>query len=256
MNNIYLEIENILKQHRPSALCIITETKGSTPRKAASKMIVFANAEIIGTVGGGAIEKQIIVDAQQVIERNIPLKKVYQLEADLNMHCGGMMEVYIEPLLHTNNLYIFGAGHVGKALANFAKNIDFNIAFFDWRDIDFTEEESANYQFIKGDYLESIEKAPFDTNTFSVIVTPSHEFDEKILFKLGKKPHAYIGMIGSKRKVEGVKKNLLQSGLYSEEEIAHIDMPIGIPIAVETPNEIAVSILAKLIDVRNSKNKS
>jgi xanthine dehydrogenase accessory factor len=72
---------------------------------------------------------------------------------------------------------------------------------------------------------------------------------------LGKKPHAYVGMIGSKRKVEGVKKNLLATEGYSEEEISGIDMPIGIPINVETPQEIAVSILAKLIDVKNSKNK-
>lgn len=255
MKNIYLEIENIIKNHQPSALCIITGTKGSTPRKAASKMIVFANSEIIGTVGGGAIEKQIIKDALLVIEQNLPLKKEYKLEADLNMHCGGIMEVYIEPLLKTNNLFIFGAGHVGKALANFAKDLEFNIIFFDWREINFTEDESANYQFIKGDYLESIEKTIFDSNTFSVIVTPSHEFDEQILNVLGKKPHAYLGMIGSKRKVEGVKKNLLSSGLYTEEEIARFDMPIGIPISVETPNEIAISILAKLIDVRNSKNK-
>ncbi|MFZ4398604.1 MAG: XdhC family protein [Bacteroidales bacterium] len=256
MNNIYLEIENILKQHRPSALCIIIDSKGSTPRKAASKMIVFANAEIIGTVGGGAIERQIIEDALMVIENNKAFKKEYKLEADLNMHCGGIMEVYIEPLLQTNNLYIFGAGHVGKALARFAKDLDFNISFFDWRDIVFTTEETNDYQFIKGDYLESIEKTIFDSNTFSVIVTPSHEFDEQILSVLGKKPHAYLGMIGSRRKVEGVKKNLLHSGLYTEEEINRFDMPIGIPIAVETPNEIAVSILAKLIDVRNSKNIS
>ncbi|MEI6695721.1 MAG: XdhC/CoxI family protein [Bacteroidota bacterium] len=255
MNNIYLEIENILKLHRPSALCVIIETKGSTPRKAASKMIVFANNEIIGTVGGGAIEKQVIADALKVIEQNKPLKKAYQLEADLNMHCGGMMEVYIEPLLQTNNLYIFGAGHVGKALAKFAKDLNFQITFFDWREISFTDEEAADYHFIKDDYLEGIKKAVFDTNTFSVIVTPSHEFDEQILSVLGKKPAAYIGMIGSRRKVEGVKKNLLQSGLYSKEEIEGFDMPIGIPINVETPDEIAISILAKLIDVRNSKNK-
>ncbi len=254
MNNIYQEIENILKQHRPSALCIITETKGSTPRKAASKMIVFANAEIIGTVGGGAIEKQVIADALQVIEQNTPIKKVYKPKTDLSMHYGGNIEVYIEPLLQTNNLYIFGAGHVGRALAKLAKDLDFNITFFDWRDINFTEEESANYNYVKGDYLESIEKAVFNTNTFSVITTPSHESDEQILSVLGKKPHAYVGMIGSKRKVEGIKKNLLQSG-YTEEEIAGLNMPVGIPIRVETPNEIAISIAAKLIDVRNSKNK-
>jgi xanthine dehydrogenase accessory factor len=255
MNNIYLEIDNILKQYRPSALCIITETSGSTPRKATSKMIVFANAEIIGTVGGGAIEKQVIADALQAIEQNIALKKTYKLETDLNMHCGGTMEVYIEPLLQCSNLYIFGAGHVGKALAKFAKDLDFNITFFDWRDINFTEAEALAYHFVKGDYIESIGKANFDKNTYAVIVTPSHEFDEKIVSILGKKPHAYVGMIGSKRKVDGVKKNLLANEGYSEEEIAEIDMPIGIPINVETPQEIAISILAKLIDVRNSKNK-
>jgi xanthine dehydrogenase accessory factor len=124
MDNIYLEIENILKQHLPSALCIITETHGSTPRKAMSKMIVFANAEIIGTVGGGAIEKQVIADALLSIEQNTAFKKLYKLETDLNMHCGGTMEVYIEPLLQSSNLYIFGAGHVGKALAKFAKDLD------------------------------------------------------------------------------------------------------------------------------------
>lgn len=255
MNNIYIDIENIIKQHLPSALCIVTETKGSTPRKAGSKMIVFENGSISGTVGGGAIEKQVIADALQVIKNNNPVKIFYKLETDLSMHCGGNMEVYIEPLLQSNNLYIFGAGHVGKAVANFAKELDFNITFFDWRDIEFTSDELSTFTFIKGDYLECIDKVNFDKNTYSVIVTPSHEFDEQILAKLGKKPFAYLGMIGSKRKVAGVIKNFTDNNLFTEAEISEFDMPIGIPLNVETPNEIAVSIVAKLIDVRNSKNK-
>jgi len=255
MNNIYIDIQDIIKQHQTSALCIVISTSGSTPRKAGSKMIVFENGRIKGTVGGGAIEKQVITDALTVIKNKNPLKIQYKLEADLSMHCGGNMEIYIEPLIQSNKLYIFGGGHVGKAVANFAKELDFNITIFDWRDIEFSEEELATYTFIKGDYLESIDNMPFDINTYSVIVTPSHEFDEKILAKLGKKPFAYLGMIGSKRKVAGVVKEFLEKKLFSEQEIAEFDMPIGIPLNVETPNEIAVSIIAKLIDVRNSKNK-
>ncbi len=253
MNNIYIEIENIIRNKIASALCIITETSGSTPRKTGTKMIVYENNTISGTIGGGAIEKQVITDALNVIKLNEPLKKYYHLEKELNMQCGGNMEVYIEPLVHNNNLYIFGAGHVGKAVANFAKELDFNITFFDWRDIEFTEKELSEYSFIKGDYLESIDKVNFNNNTYSVILTPSHEFDEQILAKLGKKPFAYLGMIGSKRKVAGVVKKFIDMKLYKEEEIAKFDMPIGIPIKAETPNEIAVSIIAKLIEVRNSK---
>ena len=255
MNSIYFDIETMIKQHQASALCIVIETKGSTPRKAGSKMIVSQNGKIYGTIGGGAIEKQVIADALEVIKKNSPSKIYYKLEADLSMQCGGNMEVYIEPLFPSNNLYIFGAGHVGKAVANFAKELDFNITFFDWRDIEFTENELSDYHFIKGNYLENIENVTFDNNTYSVIVTPSHEFDEQILEKLGKKPFAYLGMIGSKRKVAGVVKKFIDNKLFTEEEIKRFDMPIGIPLNVETPNEIAISIVAKLIDVRNSKNK-
>ena len=255
MNNIYIDIENVIKKRLKSALCIVTETKGSTPRKAGSKMIVFTNGQILGTVGGGAIEKQVIDDAIKVIHTNSCIKKYYQLENDLSMHCGGNMEIFIEPLVQNNNLYIFGAGHVGKAVARFAKEFDFNITFFDWRDIEFTQDEIKDFTFIKGDYVESIGQANFDTDTYSVIVTPTHEYDELILSILGKKPFAYLGMIGSKRKVAGVIKNFTEKKLFNDEEISKFDMPIGIPFNVETPNEIALSIVAKLIDVKNSKNK-
>lgn len=253
MNNLYIEIENIIRNNLSSALCIVTETSGSTPRKLGSKMIVYENNKISGTIGGGAIEKQVIADALNVIKNNEPQKKTYQLEKELSMQCGGNMEVYIEPLIQTYNLYIFGAGHVGRAVAKYAKDMNFNIFLLDWREIDFSENELHDYHFIKADLAESIEKLNFDNRTFSIILTPTHETDEKVLALLGKKPFAYLGMIGSKRKVAVIAKKLIDYYNYTEEEITRIDMPIGIPIKAETPNEIAISIIAKLIDVRNSK---
>lgn len=253
MNNLYIEIENIIRNNLKSALCIVTETSGSTPRKVGTKMIVYENNKISGTIGGGAIEKQVIVDAIDAIKNNEPQKRLYQLEKELSMQCGGNMEVYIEPLIQTNDLYIFGAGHIGKAVANYAKDLNFNIFIIDWRDVEFTESERQNYHYIKGDLTESIENLKFDSNTYSIILTPTHETDEEVLAILGKKPFAYLGMIGSKRKVAVISKKLIDNYNYTEKEITKFDMPIGIPIKAETPNEIAVSIIAKIIDVRNSK---
>jgi len=252
MNSLFASIYESVKNRKPSALCIVVETKGSTPRKKGAKMIVYSDGIITGTIGGGAIEKQVISDALEVIKTGKALKKNYQLEDDLSMHCGGAMEIYIESLIDVLKLNIFGAGHVGRALAKFASNFDFQINIFDWRDIDFNEEEMSYINYIKGDYFDSINNFNFDSNSYNVILTPSHEYDEKILEILARKPHYYLGMIGSRRKVALVKKNLIENCGFTEEEISNIDMPIGVPIKVETPDEIAISILAKIIDVKNS----
>ncbi len=253
MNNLFANIYESVKKRNPCALCIVVDTKGSTPRKKGAKMLVYSDGSINGTIGGGAIEKQVIIDALEVIKSGNFLKKNYKLEDDLNMRCGGAMEIYIESIIDVMNLNIFGGGHVGKALAKFASFFDFQINIFDWRDIDFIEEERVYINFIKGDYFESIENFNFNENSYNVIVTPSHEFDEKILEILARKPFAYLGMIGSRRKVALIKKNFIENLGFTEEEISNIDMPIGIPIKGETPDEIAISIIAKIIDVKNSR---
>jgi xanthine dehydrogenase accessory factor len=255
MNNLFADIYESIKNRKPFALCIVVDTKGSTPRKKGAKMMVYNDGNITGTIGGGAVEKQVINDALNVIKTGKALKKTYQLEEDLSMHCGGEMEIFIESLVDLLNLNIFGGGHVGRALAKLAKNFDFQINIFDWRDIDFSDEEKSYINFIKGDYFETIDAFDFNEYSFNVIVTPSHEYDEKILEVLMKKPYAYLGMIGSRRKIALVKKNFIENLGISEEAISNIDMPIGIPIKVETPEEIAVSILAKIIDVKNSRQQ-
>lgn len=169
------------------------------------------------------------------------------------MHCGGSMEVYIEPINPPRKLFIFGAGHIGKALAGFAKELDFGVSLFDPRENIFAEKTFEGCNCINKDYFEAIEEAAFDENTYLVIVTPKHVYDEEILAVVARKPHAYAGMIGSRRKVELLRKRFLEEKILTEEQLNDIDMPIGIRLKVETPQEIAISILAKLIDVRNSR---
>ncbi len=251
--NIYQHIPGFLEKHKSAALCIVTDTEGSTPRKMGSKMLVAPDGTILGTVGGGAIEQQVIEEAIQVIKTHKSQKKYYLLEEELRMQCGGNVEVYIEPIGTKAKLFIFGAGHVGKALAFFAHKLDFEITLLDFRPIDFTEEEKEYGRFVYGDYFESLETMPYDDNTYIAIMTPSHEHDFELLRRLGKKPFGYLGMIGSNRKVARAKEQLMGEEYFTKEEFDAFDTPMGIAIAAESPDEIAISILAKIIDVRNQK---
>ena len=252
MKNIYSELNELIKSGKNAALCIVVETKGSTPRKAGSKMIVFNDKTIVGTIGGGSIEFNVIEKAVKVLENNSPQKFTFNLENDLDMTCGGYVEVYIEPVFPLPKLFIFGAGHVGKAVAEFASKTGFEITLFDEREGIFDNISLQNSNFVQGNYFEEIEKTNFDNNTYLVVTTPKHAYDEEITAICAKKPHAYLGMIGSKRKVATAKKVFLEEKGLSTEEIEEIDMPIGIEFAAQTPEEIAISIVAKLIDVKNT----
>ncbi len=255
MENIYTSILDAQKKGQRAALCIVIETAGSAPQKPGAKMLVYENGTIAGTIGGGSIEKQVIETALEILKKSTPQKIKFNLDTDLSMHCGGIMEIYIEPLTQFPKLYIWGAGHVGKAVAHAVKNMGFTIYLIDFRENIFSEEEKNIATCIQKDYFTAIDEIQFDHNTYSVIVTPNHSYDEELLAKLAKLPHAYIGMIGSIRKVALAKKRFLEERILTEEELSKVDMPIGIKIAAETPEEIAISIVAKLIDVKNTLKK-
>lgn len=252
MQSIFSKAEELKNEQTQAAICIVVDTKGSTPRKQGAKMIVYADGGIFGTIGGGSIEKEVAEKALEIIAKGKPEKCVFNLGADLGMHCGGYMEVYIEPIGNTQKLYIFGAGHIGKALAGFAKALDFAVTLFDPREDIFTGKEFEQCNCINKDYSEAIKEAVFDGNTYCVIVTPKHTYDEDILAQVAPKPHAYVGMIGSSRKVDLLKKRFMAENILTAGELDSIDMPIGIKLHAESPQEIAICILAKLIDVRNS----
>lgn len=251
MHSIFQKIEEIKAEGRPAVLCIVISTSGSTPRKAGSKMIVFADGTVWGTIGGGSVEKDVTSKALELMSGGKPQKFAFHLQDDLNMHCGGEMEVYLEPICQSQNLYIFGGGHIGRALSKMAVDLGFAVTIIDPRPEIF-KEDFPSCTLMNQDYFEAIEQIPFNGQSYLVIVTPKHSYDEDILARVVRKPHHYIGMIGSGRKIALLRKRFQEENLLTKEELDTVDMPIGIKMNAETPQEIAVSILAKLIDVRNS----
>lgn len=253
MSSLYQKIINIEKSGVIAAVCTIIATKGSAPRKTGAKMLVYKNGSIDGSIGGGALEKKVIEQALEVLKNNSAQIVSHNLVNELAMCCGGTVELFIEPIMNRKKLYIFGAGHCGKALAKFAVDLDFDVTLIDERYDAFEGIDNSEYALIKEHHATAIENLNFDENTYVVILTYNHSFDREILALTSKKKHGYIGMIGSLRKVAIAKKNIVSSNILNEQEVNEIDMPIGLDIKAITPQEIAISILAKLIEVRNKK---
>ena len=216
-------------------------------------MLVYSNGSIHGTIGGGALEKKVIEQALGMLKNNAAIIVKHNLLNELAMCCGGTVQLFIEPIMNKKKLFVFGAGHCGKALATFAPMLDFNVTLIDERYDAFEGIDFPECIIIQDHHANAIEQLSFDENTFVVILTFNHAYDREILALTSKKVHRYIGMIGSSRKVAIAKKNMLASDILTEKEINKIDMPIGLDIAAITPQEIAISILAKLIEVKNKK---
>jgi xanthine dehydrogenase accessory factor len=250
MIDIFRKLAELSTTGKAAALCTITQTDGSTPRKAGSKMIVTGDGKTFGSVGGGKLEQEAIADALLVIDSGTATQKEYSCGEDNDMHCYGNCVIFFDPLPNNHPLYIFGAGHVGSALANIATKYGFKISVIDHRQELIDGLNTAEINSICSEYSTAIEALEFTPKTFVVVTTPSHESDEEIALKCAQKPHAYLGMIGSKKKVSLAAEFFAKKGL-DEKSIKNIDMPIGVPINCETPEEIAISILARLIDIKN-----
>jgi xanthine dehydrogenase accessory factor len=250
------EIAQIKKGHRKAALCVVVRTSGSTPRKIGAKMLVYETGMISGTIGGGNLEKKVIDQAVKQVEFNESKTFEHRLLQEHQMCCGGTVEVYIEPIQATSRLYIFGAGHTGKALIKLTSRFDFETTIIDDRKEYLDSITELNSKSMLIDFKQGLAHLNFDQNTFIVILTYDHALDRKILAHCLKQPRAYLGMIGSKRKIALTKKMFLKNELATEQELESVDMPMGININAEGPHEIAVSILAKLIEVKNGKKSS
>ena len=249
--NLYNEIEKIRKGSENAALCTIVRTKGSAPRKVGAKMIVKEDSSIIGSIGGGNLEKKVIENALKQINKNESNLFKHDLLHQHNMCCGGSVEIFIEPIQKVNNLYIFGAGHTGNALAKIASLLDFEIFVIDDRKQYMNEMNGQGINKMNLAYSKALPSLPFDNKTYIVIMTYEHSFDRDILAYCIKQPHAYLGMIGSKRKVEVTKKMFEEGKIATKRELEKVDMPMGLNIHSESPEEIAISILAKLITIKN-----
>ncbi len=251
MELICNKILEIIKAGQIAALCTVVNTSGSTPLKTGARMIVWENGRIFGTIGGGPIEYATIENATGVIKAGKPQLFKHNLKVQHDMCCGGQMEIYIEPLMPSKKLFMFGGGHVGKAVVKHALDLNFDITVIDSREEVLSDWGFTGFRTVTGDFPRVLPSLPYDNNTFVVIATLDHPTDNEVLAYCILKPHCYIGMIGSKNKVATIKENLISGGIATEEELSRVDMPIGINIHAITADEIAISILAKLIMERN-----
>jgi xanthine dehydrogenase accessory factor len=254
MTDIYQEIVRIKAEGEEAALVTIVSATGSTPREEGTKMLVRADGSILGTIGGGSLEAQIIEEAAKVIKQGKPKRLHFSLTAkeveEKGMLCGGESEVFIEPILTPPTLYIFGGGHIALPLAKMGKLLGFKIAVIDDR------AEFANPDrfpeadmTLPDDFAKTFPKLKIDKSSYIVIVTRNHQYDDMVLEWAVGTPAKYIGMIGSKTKVETVFSHLLTKGI-SRKQLDRVHAPIGLEIDAQTPEEIAVSILAEIVKIR------
>ncbi len=250
MADIYRKIAELAGQNKKAALCTIVSTKGSTPLKAGAKMIVLEDKTSFGTVGGGSAEYQTIEKATEVINSGESQLINIDLTHTEEAICGGEVEIFVDPIKHNRNLYIFGAGHVGKETARLLQNIDFNITVIDNRENIFDGWNFNGITTVNKDFEQFLKEMQFDSDDFIVILTYNHLFDWDILSYCIDKPHSYIGVISSRKKAATMKEKLGEQGI-SQNVIDSVDMPIGLKIKAKTAEEIAVSIAGKLIEEKN-----
>jgi xanthine dehydrogenase accessory factor len=256
MADIYQEIVRIKEKGEEAALVTIVSATGSTPREEGAKMLVRPDGTIIGTIGGGNLEAQVINEAVGVIKQGKPKRLHMNLTAkeaeETGMICGGDLEVFIEPILTAPTMYIFGGGHISLPLAQIGKLLGFKIAIIDDRaEFASTKRFPEAEMVLAGDFSKAFSKLKIDKTSYIVIVTRGHQNDELVLEWAVGTPAKYIGMIGSQTKVKTVFSHLLAKGV-SKGRLDSVYSPIGLEIGAQTPEEIAVSILAEIIKVRRS----
>jgi xanthine dehydrogenase accessory factor len=244
-----------LRQGKRLTIATIVDAAGSTPRKEGARMAVLEGDELIDSIGGGALEALVIEDARSLILSGGSRVKEYLLKEGnepecTGMICGGRVRVHLQVELPPERLLIFGAGHVGAALAALTPALGFATTVLDDR-AEFLDVS----RFPRQVQLQRLgpgfsgDLPPVDASTYVAIVTRCHRTDLEALRRVLGTPAGYIGLIGSRRKVRLIVERLRREGI-SESRLSGLRSPIGIPIGACTPEEIAVSIAGEMIQVR------
>ena len=250
------EVVDVLEGKRQrAALATVIGRSGSAPQRVGAKLLLHEDGTLVGTVGGGAIEAQVVAACQAAIREGRSSQVQAHLVRDLAMCCGGAMEVFVEYLQPQPRLIVIGAGHVAQALAPLAAAADFRLTVLDERD-----------EMLEHPAFEAMQTGAYDVDELDValpdltdrdyvlIMTHDHARDERALAHLLGRPHRYVGMIGSQRKVHAVLRRVLRREAERgrpRPDLTRVRAPIGLALGGRTPAEIAVSVVAELIAERH-----
>ena len=246
------ELNTANSSGRAFAVAVITAAEGTTPRHPGTKMIVYEDGKQSGTIGGGDIEQAVLSDALACFRTKEPLLKTYPVIQSDGVESGSET-IYIESFFPRSRLILCGAGHVAGKLIPLAKSVGFRVTVIDIRDEAMVRERaSAADEFIlAASWAEGLARVPESDDSYLIACAFNFDQDEEILSHLIRRRSAYIGMLASRYKRETIYNHLMERGI-AEEALSRVHSPIGLSIGAETPEEIALSIAAELVMVRNA----
>lgn len=247
---IFSTVGRYFIERQQFTICTIIKQSGSTPRHLGSKMLVTSDGGITGSVGGGELEHRVITAAIDCLSVGKPTILTYKLD-DLEKGdpgvCGGQVEIFVEPIKLPSQILVIGGGHVGKALVHLAKWLGYYVILSDDRP-EFCDPATVPGadRYIQCSLAEIPQKVKIDASTYVVLTTRGVKIDVPGLPKLLATEPAYIGIIGSKRRWITTREAMIANG-SDPRELDRVNSPIGLNIGAESPEEIAVSIMAEVM---------
>lgn len=254
---LFLDLPALLETHGRASLATVVSATGSTPRDATARMLVLPDGTTRGTIGGGKFESLVIEDARKLLaRRGLPFTRRYDFVPEgpnaFGAVCGGTATVLLEVLERAPRLLVVGAGHCGRALARMAAFAGWEVAVADERPEQLEPAafpEGTRLVLVKEDYSD----LPLPASADSVaLVSRGHVTDGRAFRRLRGVPVAYLGMMGSNAKIKALFDELRAEG-WAEEELKRAHSPIGLDIGAESPEEIAVAIVAELVQARRAR---
>jgi xanthine dehydrogenase accessory factor len=248
---ILAELLNAIDNRQAVALATVVETNRSVPRRAGSKMLVYADSTTSGTIGGGEMEARVVGEALAALTSGKPSQLSYQLvdaaAGDPGV-CGGDVQIFVEPHMPQATVYVIGIGHVGHAVVELARWLGYRVVAWDDRaDLAATADASiSDVEVRTGTIVDALVASPIDEHTMVVMTTRNVGLGVEILPPLLASSASFIGIMGSKRRWDITRQKLADAG-EAEDKLSRVKSPIGLDIKAETPTEIAVSIMAEVI---------
>lgn len=254
MNDVALlrRCAELAEAAKPFVLVTLIEATGSTPQDAGAKMIVTAEGLDSGTVGGGRVEAKAIDEAHAMLnDGRAQQLHDWNLKADVGMTCGGRVKLFFECLgVSPWKIFVFGAGHVSQALTRLLVGLPCQVTCIDPRNEWLARLPSGIQALHSDEPATQVEAIPAEA--FVLCMTQGHRSDLPVLQRIFQLDHAfpYVGVIGSKAKAKVLRKELIESGISADRVVFHC--PVGLPFGTNHPSEIAISIAAQLLEVRDA----
>ncbi|MEQ8460002.1 MAG: XdhC/CoxI family protein [Sandaracinaceae bacterium] len=241
----------LLDEGGRGALATVVRSSGSTPQQPGARLLLLPGGETVGTIGGGAIEHHVMTELEACLRDGRPRVIEKDLGRDLGMCCGGRMEVFVEPVEGRPRLIVFGAGHVGKAVCDISGGLGFRRVVVDDREELNTEARFPGCERVIAEPAEAAGQVAPTERDWLLVVTHDHRLDEEAVDAFARLPHAYLGVIGSRRKIYRILQRIqARRGLPSLERLY---APVGLDLGAVSPEEIAVSIAAELVALRHGR---